>query len=109
MLSVRFVWPGLMTPTELISGQSPWSGCGSDVMLCGWLSLLMNVTWVPRVTRTFLGLTAPFAIVIVVAATASAGGAVGLLGPVEELEPPQAAIAHEAATAKAAALTVVVM
>ena len=60
----------------------------------------------------FFGLTAPFAIVIVVAATASAGTVVGLLGPVVEeveLDPPHAAIANEAAAAKAAALTVVVI
>src|SRR5437660_11686370 len=34
-------------------------------MSWAWLSLLTNVTWLPRGTVTFLGLTALFAIVIV--------------------------------------------
>ena len=38
------LWPGFRKPTELISGQSVWSGCGSEFIMCDWLSLLMNVT-----------------------------------------------------------------
>jgi len=74
-------------------------------MLCAVLSLLMNVTCVPRVTRMFFGLTVLPEMVIVCVVTASAGVVVGLLGPLdEELEPlPQAATAKAAAAAKAAA------
>lgn len=74
-------------------------------MLCDTLSLLTNVTCVPRVTRMFFGLTVLLVIVIVCVATASVGVAAGLLGPDVELEPdePLQAMANAAAAAMAAA------
>ncbi len=61
--------------------------------MCGWLSLLMNVTWLPRATTMFLGETVLPAMVIVFVATAPDGGEVGLLAALEgvELFDPQAA------------------
>jgi hypothetical protein len=74
-------------------------------MLCDTLSLLMNVTCVPRVAMMFFGEATLLLIVIVWVTTAPDGAVVGLLGLVElELvELPQAAIAKAAAAAKAAA------
>src|SRR5215831_17921295 len=76
---------GIEHATWLISGQSVCSGCGSDAMLCGRVSLLTNRTWLPRGTTTFFGDTALFAMVIVAAAFG--------LGELLELLP-QAAVAR---------------
>ncbi len=59
MLPVSLVWPGVRNPTWLISGQSVCSGCGSDSMSCGRLSLLMNVTREPAEIVTVFGETMP--------------------------------------------------
>ena len=77
-------------------------------MLCATLSLLMNVTCVPRATLTFFGLTVLLLIVIVCVATASDGAVVGLLGlAADELdELPQALIASAAAAAMTAATNI---
>jgi hypothetical protein len=56
-------------------------------MSCDRLSLFTNVTWLPRGTVTFFGVTVLFAIVIVAADVA--GGGVGAASL-----PPHAASAH---------------
>ena len=78
-------------------------------MLCDWLSLLMNVTWLPRATMMFFGLTVLFVIVIVVAFTAPDGVVLGLVGLELELDPeelPHAPIPNAVAAAKAAAVQI---
>jgi hypothetical protein len=78
-------------------------------MLCDWLSLLMNVTWLPRATMMFFGFTVLFVIVIVVVLTAPAGVVLGLVGPELELDPdelPQALIPNATAVARAAAVQI---
>ena len=87
--------------------QSVCSGCGSDVMLCGRVSLLMNVTRLAFDTMMSFGLTVLLVIVMVVVATAPAGVVVGLVGEVDDEldelelgevdELPQASIATAAA------------
>ena len=59
MLPVSLVWPGVRKPTWLISGQSVCSGCGSDSMSCGRLSLFTKVTRVPAGTVNVFGDTIP--------------------------------------------------
>jgi len=49
-------------------------------MLCDVLSLLMNVTWAPRVTMMSFGLATPLAMLMVVVRTAVAGVVAGLVG-----------------------------
>src|SRR5215475_2865691 len=95
MLPVCRLWPALSTPTWLISGQSVCSGCGSDAMSCGRVSLLTNRTWLPRGTTTFFGVTALFAMVIVAAA-------VGLGELVDPPPLPQDAVARMPAADHAA-------
>src|SRR5437867_3970020 len=68
-------------------------------MSCAWLSLLTNVTWLPRVTVMFFGLTALFAIVIVLVPVPPAGGVGDGDVPPPLVEPPP-----QAATAAASAL-----
>src|SRR5512141_920817 len=50
-------WPGLKVPTELMAGQSVWSGCGSDDIAWGRESLLTKSTRVPGGTVNSFGLT----------------------------------------------------
>src|SRR5262245_3157503 len=62
-----------------MTGQSLWSGWGSEVMLCGRESLLMKSTRVPSAICTFRGLTPAEVIVMVLVATGGPDGVVGLL------------------------------
>src|ERR1700686_2410558 len=77
MFPVWRLWPGFKNPTSLISGQSVCSGCGSEYISCTRESLLTKVTWAPRATVMFLGLTALFAIVIVGGSAPPPGDGVG--------------------------------
>jgi hypothetical protein len=66
-------------------------------MSCDRLSLLTNVTWLPMGTMMSFGVTALFAIVIVMVATAPGGVVGGVVtggDGVALLLPTQAAIAH---------------
>src|SRR5689334_3048852 len=75
MLSVRVsrLDPAGMYPTSLIEGQSLCSLTGSDTMLCGRVSLLMNVTWFHALIWTSFGLT-PVAVIVIVAADVGESG-----------------------------------
>jgi hypothetical protein len=69
-------------------------------MLWDVLSVLMNVTWLPRATMMSFGVTAPFTILIVFVATAPAGVVLGVVLGEDEL---LGLLLLQAATARAAA------
>src|SRR6187549_31733 len=66
--------PAFSRPTWFNSGQSRWSGCGSDVMLWGRDWLFTNNTRVPGGTVSCLGLTMPLVEIVIVK------GLLGLFG-----------------------------
>ena len=61
------------------------SGCGSESISCGWLSLLTKVTWLPTLTTMLRGLTALPLMVMVVVLVGVVAGVVGVVVVVESV------------------------
>jgi hypothetical protein len=88
-LSVALLWPAARKLTALISRQSPWSGCGSEFISCGRLSLLTNVTREPGATVMSRGET-PFAVMVMVVEAVGVPGDGEGVGELGLLPPPHA-------------------
>ena len=97
-LPVSRVLPAPRNPTWLISGQSVWSGCGSELTWRARELRFVKTTRVPGVTTSSFGERTPLESTVIV------GPALGELGVVGALPPPHAAMTINPATSAAGPL-----